>query len=86
MRSDVSRKRKLRQKLLSSNRLPSDVRFAEVHLLLEDIGYERMNTDGSHITYSKGEKIKTIITEGGRRVSRQYLKRVQENVIVEEAL
>jgi len=50
-----------------------------VHRLLDDHGFHRAGTDGSHFVYrdALGRQI-TVITVKGRRVKRPYIVRVLE--------
>ena len=80
----MAKRRKLYKKLLRPGKLPADARFEEVHLLMDDEGWGCSTIKGTHFCYLKGTRRKTIIADQGRRVKRQYLKRIRDNILREE--
>jgi len=72
----VGRKRKLLEKL---RRLPPEMSYEEVELLLTSFGFEHVRSKGSHhqFRHFRGTKL-TVPKHGGQMVKRTYLRQVLE--------
>jgi len=73
-------RKKIEQKLFEE-RLPNGMRLKEIALLLKYYGYDQDNTKGSHWTFIRGEKVKTVPTKNGRVVTKHYLGEIRQNII-----
>ena len=78
----MSRLCKLIDKLL---RLPPEAKFSEVEAVLKEFGWALIRTKGSHRCFRRSDGAMFIVpTIKGRTVKTTYLKRLVENLKLED--
>lgn len=78
----MGRREKLIERL---RRRPPEAEFADIERLLEDSGFRRVNSDGSHFVYRDGAgRQATVPTVKGHKVKRAYVARVLEILGLDE--
>jgi predicted RNA binding protein YcfA (HicA-like mRNA interferase family) len=66
----VANREKLLRRLLSR---PTDMRFSEIELLLQDVGYELKKSKGSHRRFEMPGRPMIVVPVSDQRVTRVYL-------------
>jgi predicted RNA binding protein YcfA (HicA-like mRNA interferase family) len=77
----VAKIKKIVEKML---RLPPEMRFAEVNIVLEYFDWELINVDGSHFHYEKSGYPDIVIVQHKKRVKRGYIRAIIEIQNLEE--
>lgn len=69
----MTKRKKLIEKIISAK----TVEFAEVDLLLTQLGFKRRNRGTSHFTYTKAPHV-IVIVKHGHQLKRVYLENVKD--------